>query len=311
MDKPDAALPDDVWLIGSDGKPMTATLIARLVDRGVLSWDAPLSAMLPDLAATMRPEYRDVTLIQLLSHRAGLPQDVSDMAFFNTFFTDTRSTTEQRRAYLARALSEAPAGPVGKFSYSNTGLLAAAAVAERATGQSYETLMRREVFGPLGMTSVGFGVTPDGAPQGHVNGKVATLTDANPAMFAPAGNIHLSMRDWAKFCLDQMAGYHGHGRLLKTATYRMMQTRLPGAETGLSWGVQDTLFGRQGPALTHSGSDGNWYAIVVLFPETQSGILAAANAGENMGGDKAVKAAFKALLPDIAAEAPAPAKPSP
>ncbi|MEI9887929.1 MAG: serine hydrolase domain-containing protein [Rhizomicrobium sp.] len=299
-DKPDKAKSDDVWLIGSDAKPITAALIARLADRGVLSWDAPLSQMLPELAPSMRPEYRAVTLVQLLSHRAGLPENLSDMAYFNTFYTDARPPEEQRLAYLARAVAEAPGGPAGTFSYSNTGFLLAAAIAEHATGSTYETLIRNEVFAPLGMTSVGFGITHDGEPIGHHNGKPATLTDANPAVFAPAGNLHMAMRDWAAFCLDQMAGYHGGGKLLKPATYRMMETRLPGAEGGLAWGIRDSLAGRKGPVLMHAGSDGNWYAIVALFPETQDGIIAAANAGEDMGGDKAVKAAMMAVLPGLA-----------
>ena len=53
----DAVRADDVWNIGSDGKAMTVTLIARLVERGVLSWDAPLSNMLPALAGGMRAAY--------------------------------------------------------------------------------------------------------------------------------------------------------------------------------------------------------------------------------------------------------------
>ena len=81
---------DDVWLIGSDAKPMTATLIAGLVDRHILSWNTPLAKMLPDLAAKMRPEYRKLTLVQLLSHRTGLPHDYHDVKYFNTFFTDRR-----------------------------------------------------------------------------------------------------------------------------------------------------------------------------------------------------------------------------
>jgi CubicO group peptidase (beta-lactamase class C family) len=304
-DRPDPARADDVWLIGSDAKPMTAALVARLVDRGVLSWDTPLAKLLPDLADGMRPEYRGVTLVQLLSHRAGLPHDDASMDFFNTFFADTRSPAAQRLAYLAHALKDAPAGPVGTFSYSNTGFLLAAAVAEHATGVSYEELMRREIFAPLGMTSVGFGITTDGQPQGHHAGKVATLADANPAMFAPAGNLHLSLADWAKFCLDQMDGYHGGGKLLKPETYRMMETRLPGAETGLAWGVADSVAGFAGPGLTHAGSDGNWYALVALFPQTRNGLLVVANAAEDMGGDKATKAVFKALLPEVAKPLPA------
>ena len=68
----------DVWHIGSDGKAMTATMVSRLVDKGVLHWETPLDQMLPELAADMRPEYRKVTLLQLMSHHAGLPHDYHD-----------------------------------------------------------------------------------------------------------------------------------------------------------------------------------------------------------------------------------------
>ncbi|HEV2362611.1 MAG TPA: hypothetical protein VGS12_00255 [Caulobacteraceae bacterium] len=59
----------------------------------------------------------------------------------------------------------------------------------------------------------------------------------------------------------------------------------------------------QGPALTDAGSDGNWYADVVVFPETGNGAPAVANAGEDMGGDTACRAALRAVLPTLAAKA--------
>ena len=79
---------DDVWLIGSTGKVMTVAMVARLVERGVLSWDALLENMLPDLAQGMRPEYRKVTLVQLLSHQAGLPRDLKNLGAAENAFTD-------------------------------------------------------------------------------------------------------------------------------------------------------------------------------------------------------------------------------
>jgi CubicO group peptidase (beta-lactamase class C family) len=298
-DQPGAATLADPWLIGSDAKPMTATLVARLVDRGLLSWTTPLAKMLPELAAGMRPEYRGVTLLQLMSHHAGLPHDTADIPFFNTFFADTRPLSAQRLAYLAKALAEAPVGPPGKqFEYSNTGFIVAAAVAERAAHASYEELMRKEVFEPLGMAHVQFGTTHEGQPLGHVKGAPAKEGDANPLMFAPAGNVSLPIGDWAAFCLDQMAGAHDHGKLLAPATYRRMQTAQPGGgSAGLGWGIQPSLAGHAGPVLMHAGSDGNWYAIVALFPATESGVLAVANAGEEMGGDKATRNAMMGLLP--------------
>ncbi len=298
-DQPGAATLADPWLIGSDGKPMTATLVARLVDRGVLSWSTPLAQMLPELAAGMRPEYRGVTLLQLMSHHAGLPHDTADIAFFNTFFADTRPLPAQRLAYLAKALAEAPVGPPDKqFEYSNTGFIVAAVVAERAAHASYEELMRKEVFEPLGMTHVQFGPTHEGQPLGHVKGAPAKAADANPLMFAPAGNVSLPMGDWAAFCLDQMAGAHGRGKLLKPESYARMQTpQAGGGSAGLGWGIQASLAGHAGPVLMHAGSDGNWYAVVALFPASESGVLVVANAGEEMGGDKATRSAMMGLLP--------------
>lgn len=78
----------------------------------------------------------------------------------------------------------------------------------------------------------------------------------------------------------------------------------------MGWGVQETIAGRQGPVLAHAGSDGSWMAIVALFPGRGTGVLITANAGEEMGGDAADKAAFKQVLdrlsPPVAA---APARP--
>jgi CubicO group peptidase (beta-lactamase class C family) len=298
-DRSDPVQTSDVWHIGSDGKAMTATMIARLVDRGVLKWTTPLDQLLPDRAADMRPEYRRMTLVELLSHRAGLPHDVLDTSVFDRIAKEPQPPTRQRLEYIAAALRDAPVkAPGTAFSYSNTGYLIAAAAAERATGKSYETLMREMVFAPLGMASPGFGLTPAGQPQGHEDGHPAS--EGNPAFFAPAGNIYLSLRDWAKFCLDQMAGANGRGRLLKPETYRLMQTPQGGGVYAFGWGVIQRAMGRQGPVLTHDGSDGTWYAMAVLFPRTRSGALATANAGEAMGGKKADEAAIRALAADLA-----------
>ena len=289
----------DRWIIGSTGKPQTVAMIARLVDRGILSWDAPLATMLPALADRMRPEYRTVTLIQLLSHHAGLPENVDDPQFIQSFFADKRPLEAQRLAYITRALDAAPAYAPGKdFGYSNTGFLIAAAIAERATGKSYETLMRREVFQRLGMTSAGFGATPADQPSGHDNGK--PVGPSNSAMFAPAGNLHMSLGDWARFCLDQLAGSKGKGRLLTSVSYRLMQTSQPNGPTGLDWGIQSSIAGRQGPVLVHGGSDGNWFAYVVLFPRSGNGVLVIDNASAGMGGDAAANSVLKAVMPTLA-----------
>ena len=302
---------DDVWLIGSTGKVMTVAMIARLVEQGILAWDTPLEKMLPDVP--MRPEYRKATLVQLLSHQSGLPRDIRDAARLDKFFADRRATNEQRAQYVGYALMEPPeVAPGSAFSYSNTGFLVATAIAEKVTGKRYEDLMHKEVFSPLGMQHVGFGNTGDGQNRGHQHGKpMLTMTkgdDGAPAMYAPAGFLHMPLLAWARFNLDQLAGAKGQGKLLRPATYKLMQTAQPGSPAGLDWGVQASIAGRQGPALLHQGSDGNWLAIVTLFPEQGSGAMVVANAADDMGADKVLQTVFVKLFPTLS-PAKAAAKP--
>lgn len=305
-DQPDLARLDDLWATGSNAKPMTTAMVARLVDRGLLAWDTPLSKLLPELAKSVRREYAQITLAQLLSHHAGLPRDSSDAAYFATFHADTRPLPQQRMDYVRKALSEAPIAVAGSgHHYSNTGFLLAGVIAEQITGTSYEVLMQKEVFDPLGMASAAFAATHQGQNMGHRNGKpvaakFTTADDGNPLMFSPAGaELHLTLRDWSKFCLDQLAGAKGQGKLLSKDAYRMMQTNTAGPRTALGWFSVPGIMGRKGPVLQHSGSDGNWMAYVVLFPEQGTGVLVAANAGDDMGADAASKTILKAVVPGL------------
>ncbi|HEY9102480.1 serine hydrolase domain-containing protein [Chitinimonas sp.] len=302
-DRPDKVALDDKWLIGSTGKVMTVALMARLVEQQRLDWDSPLAQMLPELANSMRPEYRKVTLAQLLSHRAGLPRDMRDLRVISRYLKDKRDIRVQRAEFIARALQDAPEGEVGSFAYSNTGFIVAAAIAERATGQSFEALMRDEVFAPLAMQGASFGAPAAGEPMGHQHGKPMraprNVDDGLPAIYAPAGFVRMSLADWARFNLDQLAGAQGKGRLLSDASYKLMQTAQPGGPAAMDWGVQPSIMGRKGPVLVHAGSDGNWLAYVILFPESGAGVLAVANAGEDMGSEAVLRKVLGPVLVQI------------
>lgn len=82
--------------------------------------------------------------------------------------------------------------------------------------------------------------------------------------------------------------------------YRLMQTAQAGSPAGLDWGVQESIAGRQGPVLVHQGSDGNWLAIAVLFPEQGTGALVVANAGPGRGpgADEAFRQTVSPTEPD-------------
>jgi len=293
----------DRWHLGSNSKSITATLIARLVEAGVLSWERPLAEMLPALVGGMHEAYRDVTLPDLLSHRSGLPENTSDMEFFGSFHADDASPTAQRLRYITRCLQDEPVGPARAApSYSNTGYLVAVACAEAATGRAYEELVVEEVFNPLGIRSISFdqfGAANE--PQGHVDGRIANqISDVNPRMFAPAGAMRMKLADWARYGIDQMQGEHGRGRLLRQETYAFLHTGQGETRSALGWGAAPNPMSLRGPGLTHTGSDGNWFAAVCLFPQTGNGVMVVANAADSMGGDQATVAVLRALAATVA-----------
>src|SRR4051794_25985137 len=62
----------DLFPRGSDTKALTAGLLGLLVDQGKLRWDSRLDSIFPELEPPMRPEYRDMTVSELLTHRSGI-----------------------------------------------------------------------------------------------------------------------------------------------------------------------------------------------------------------------------------------------
>ena len=76
-----AATLNDQWHLGSDTKAMTATLVAKLVEKGRLKWESTVAEVFPDLAAGFHPEARTITVLQLLSHRSGLKPNPDLIAY--------------------------------------------------------------------------------------------------------------------------------------------------------------------------------------------------------------------------------------
>ncbi|WP_219894542.1 serine hydrolase domain-containing protein [Aquisediminimonas profunda] len=287
---PDKVSLQDPWELGSDTKAITATMIARLVDKGLLRFEDRLQDLLPDLATTMDPAYRSVTLVQLLGHTGGLPPltDDADLPEFKRVIATAKGVQAQRQAIAGAYLAKPPASPIGEFSYSNIGYIVAGAIAERRTGKSWESLVRREVFKPLGIHQGGFG-TPGhakkiDAPWGHKEsgGKLVALNPndpegQDPLAIGPAGTIHMTLADWMLFAQDQLDGAHGRGRLLSPETYRILHTPVS-EHYALGWGVKLDDQGKP-LLLTHSGSNGYWIADVRIMPKHNIIILFVSNLG--------------------------------
>ncbi|MBI1762039.1 MAG: beta-lactamase family protein [Acidobacteria bacterium] len=286
---------NDKWHLGSDTKALTATLMAMLVEARKLKWETTLGEVFPELAKTMTPDLARVNLLHLLSHRAGLPPNV---AWF-TYGKRGVTYPEQRLAVLNDLLDKPlKAKPGSQYEYSNLGYTIAGAVAEKVTGQAWETLMQERIFRPLGMKSAGFGgLGKEGEldqpwPHGQ-NGKPMPKNGPavdNPEVMGPAGTVHCSLSDWALFIADQLRGARGQGQLLRPESYQRLQTPPFEGEYALGWLVVERAWAK-GKALTHAGSNTMNFAVAWLAPARETAFLVCTN----MGGENATKGADEAV----------------
>ena len=273
----------DAWHIGSITKPITATLTARLVERDLLRFSSTLEELDPDLLASGDRSYASVTVRDLLSHHSGVGT-IAEVQAVGTFRGDIRPLPEQRRSFAKLLLSDPPlAAPGTKLEYANGNYIIMGALLERKARDSWENLVAKEVFAPLGLKSAGFGAPAGGdqskAPVGHefADGSARPVQPGdradNPPVVGPAGRIHMSMEDLAIFGYRHAAGEFEADGYLSPQTYRLLHAD-QGEGAALGWFNQQWRGHR---LLSHTGSNGYWYAMVAIQPEKRLAIAVATN----------------------------------
>lgn len=288
---------DDPFHLGSCTKAMTATLAARLIEQGRLSWDTSILDALPELADDVHPAWRSVTLRHLLQHRGGVrhrnwPEGMDDEEVYD-LPGDPRA---QRMALVRRLLASPPElEPGSAFVYSNNGYIVAGTMIERLGGASFEDLMRDEVFVPLGLESAGFGAagSPGGvtAPWPHEVGFLGRLVAVEPGprgdlpvVSSPAGRAHASLSDWARF-LSIHLEEDGSGApgFLGAQSLATLHSPSFGGDYAMGFLVAERPWSR-GPVLTHGGSNGRNHCVFWMSPGSRFAVLVATN----RGGDEMV-----------------------
>lgn len=298
----------DLVHIGSCTKSMTATLAGVLIDEGKLRWDMTIGEVFPEWEGQMDKEYETVTLEQLLHHRGGVPGEPPDMAWAQAI-REAGTPREQRREFVQAVLSKPPAAPPGsKMIYSNQGYAIVGVIMEQVTGQDYETLITEKLFKPLHMVTAGFGPpSTNGAmdqPWGHVRKLLMTfpLQADNPPAVTPAGRVHASMEDLARYAMLHLAG--ATNGLLKPETMVRLHTPVPdpGDPTGnyaCGWVILKRGWAG-GDVLWHNGSNTMWYIVMWVAPEKNFSVIVATNIAGNeaeQGCDDAAVAMIHKWLP--------------
>jgi hypothetical protein len=162
-----------------------------------------------------------------------------------------------------------------------------------------EDVIKERLFTPLGMTSAGFGGTgtpgQEDQPWPHLENGSPLLANGptvdNPPVMGPAGTVHASLEDWAKFIADHLRGARGEKALLKRESYEMLHR--PGLnDYAMGWIAVNRPWAG-GIALTHAGSNTMNYCVTWLAPEKGFAAVVWTNRG---GQTKAADEVIGALI---------------
>jgi CubicO group peptidase (beta-lactamase class C family) len=277
--------------IRSMTKPLTGAAAQILIDRGQLAPGDPAAEYLPGFDTD---EAREITVAQLLAHRAGLPLTILES------IEDHETLLDMGNAVGARGPEYAPES---RFWYSDSGTDALGAIVEVASGERLDELVRRELLEPLGMSESFYYLDPDDPRRSRIAslyyggvGNWRRFLDPDEGTFYPyawgSQSLYSTPRDYARFLALWMDG----GRVgedvvlspeaiertltpISEMTMLGSEARFPTSYRGLEvyYGQMAVLHvplgsGGEEPAtiVGHSGSDGT---IAWAWPERDLMIL--------------------------------------
>jgi len=182
--------------IGSTTKAMTAAALGMLVDEGKLSWDDHVVDHLPGFQLSDTWMTREITIRDLLTHRAGLGN--TDFLWYENDAPRDWVVHQMRYADLAYS-------PRTSFIYQNLMYATAGAVVEAVSGMPWTEFVKVRIFGPLGMTetlatlSETTGQPNVARPHAIVDGERVLIENASVDPVNAAGSVWSSVEDMSRW----------------------------------------------------------------------------------------------------------------
>jgi len=285
---------DTLFRMGSSSKTFTWIALMREVEKARVRLDAPVNTYLPPAARFPEGRFtRPILVRDLMSHSAGL----EDLAFGH-LFPKTPASTKTLEEYVVTEQPQRVREPGGPPSYCNYCAVLAGYIVARLEGIDFETLIERDITGPLGMTSTSFrdavqahrGLpAPMTARQAHALSQgfewSGTEFEAKPnesfVQAAPAGGAATSANDMARYMLMLL----NDGRLDKATifgpeTARAFRTPILHTEPGISgWDHGFMQFPLPGgfTGYGHGGDTTLFHTQIVLVPALRLGVFVSTN----------------------------------
>lgn len=284
---------NDLFHIGSNTKAFTSFLAAKIVEQNLIAWDTKFFDLYPELKSESNPNYENISLKELLSHRARLIQFENEserypIVDYEKNLDANLSLPEKRYYFIKQVLKYDPI-PLYKSPddrYSNAGYIAAALMLEKATGKTWEVLIR-DMSNKLNLgLQIGW---PDAsntdAPKGHIKPKDWVIDidkDLIPIpnvlkkfhyfnqyvlLCSPSGNLSISLPNFLKYLQLNIVGLNGKSNYLKSQTYKELFYTYPDYSCG--W-MHENYFV---PCFHHKGSAGTFNSIAIIEPNKKVGIV--------------------------------------
>lgn len=254
--------------IASASKMFTAVAIGRLVDRGAVAFDAPISRYLPGLKA----EFANITVAQLLNHTSGLGD------YFNPSNKSAIDAATTATDLLPLALASAPAfAPGSRRAYSNSGFVVLGAIIEKVSGLTYAQFAQKEILDPLAMADTHLDAQGSAEPMTRMSPggmlEQPMLSPLRQIRASPAGGAVTTAADISLFL-----GALSKGSLLSSATTKELLVARPDPSGqpgiygyGFNVGLTSPL------RVGHGGGAPGVNAEIALYPESGWQLIALSN----------------------------------
>jgi len=275
---------DTVFEIGSVTKTFTALLLAEMAEQHEVALNDPAEKYLPTGFRIPEQKGKTISLLDLATHTSGLPFMPNESALPSESAATKYSVTDLRRFMAGYELRS----EIGKkWEYSNIGYwLLGEALADRA-GVDYETLLRRRVVAPLGLTNTDFEVSSK-MKTNFAGGHNAVLQPSPPISTLPiyslmpaAGGLYSTANDLLKVLAVAM-DYERSS--LSAATHLTWTTRRPlsssGSEQALGWTI---IHEQNDELIVHDGGTFGYASSIAWDPVKRIGVVVLSNQVANVG----------------------------
>lgn len=257
----DEASAGDYYHLGSNTKAITGFIAAYLVEQKKISWETKFFDLFGMWKQTSNKFFFDITLEDLLSHRA-LILPYTSGAEYLALPNFTGTNAEKRKQFCKYVLKNEAVVPKNEiFNYSNAGYSIAALMLEEASGKTWEELVD-EVIGQKIKLKYKIG-WPNrfnvNQPWGHwiENDTFKSLspeTQYDLSLAEPAGDISMPIGDYAKFIQKNLQGLQGQDNFLSAKSYVFLH--FGKEQYAIGWG--NSLLG-ENQISEHAGSDGTFF----------------------------------------------------